>query len=126
MWQDEGVERVRFLPAAWLPRPLFDQIVPALEQVCLAFPAHRESDGSPTRRAIEAIESVRRELRRHAGSPEEPCLLTKQVVFDLSHLLGDASELLSSAGLHAAAFATAAVEDRLLERLIEPQPMAPA
>ena len=128
MWEyGAEVERVRFLPAAWLPRTLLDQIEPGLRQVVLFLDLNDSpSPGSRVEEAADSVRAVSYELARHVGRPGEACVLTKQAVFEVSDLLTGASALLSEAGMHAAALALAAVDDRLVERIIETQPVAPA
>ncbi|MHB8247149.1 MAG: hypothetical protein ACYDGN_17760 [Acidimicrobiales bacterium] len=128
MWAEDGKPtRVRFLPAAWLPRPLLDQLQTAMEQLSSLLSAGETLGAEPhALRAAAVIRGVRRELARHSGPADEPCLLTKEVVFDLSDQLGVAAGLLAGVGLHAAALVASAVDDRLLEQLVETQPMAPA
>ncbi|MGO9558172.1 MAG: hypothetical protein ACLPYW_03680 [Acidimicrobiales bacterium] len=128
MWESGAeVERVRFLPAAWFPRPLLDQIEPALRQVVsLVELIDSPSVGSLAEEAADSIRAASYELARHSGRPGEACMLTKQAVFDVSDLLTRASALLSGAGMHAAALAVTAVDERVVEQIVETQPIAPA
>lgn len=116
------------MPAAWLPRSLLDQVEPALRQLLVSLvelPSPQGRDAG-IEKAVDSVRAANFELARHAGRDGEACVLTKDAVFEVSDLLTRARSLFSEAGLHAAALVVAAIDDRLVERIIETQPMTPA
>ncbi len=122
-FQQIQAARLRFLPAARLPRQLRRRIEPAIDDLVAQLAGATGSEELAGAR--RALESVRAELSRHGG-PGEPCILTKEAVFALSEQLEAASRLLARAGWHAASLVPAAVDDRLLALVAELQPVAPA
>ncbi|MHB1987435.1 MAG: hypothetical protein ACYCSF_05565 [Acidimicrobiales bacterium] len=130
MWdEDVNLGRVRFLPAAWLERSLLDKIEPALDELVATLSCREASRcGLPgcLEQAAEYIGAVRSGLARHDGGMGEPCLLTKDAVFEMSELLSRAAAVLSAGGLHTPSLAVTAIDDRLVERIVELHPMAPA
>jgi hypothetical protein len=123
-WEEGGVE-VRFLPVAWLPREVLEELDRALCQLVEGVRA-RARAGREAAELSEGIARARGELARHAGPPGEPCLLTKEAILDLSAEMSAASRSLREAGLFAAAFVASGVEACLVERILDAQPMAPA
>lgn len=123
------MQRVRFLPAASLPDHLVEQLLSALDQLVLLMLAEqdrRPRESQPLHEVVAAARAVRGELARHRGAAGERCLVTKEAVFEVSSTLSSAAEALSKEDFHAAAFVLRAVDDRLLEQIVEAQPLTPA
>jgi hypothetical protein len=121
MWDSSGGGGLRFLPAAWFPADVLDEIETALAQVCCEVQAAGCGDD-----VGEPLSFVSCELSRHSGAPDEACLVMKSAVLDMAAALSTAARFASRHGLAAAAFALAGIEGRLLELLVDAQPMASA
>lgn len=119
-------QRVQFLPAARLPATLFDQLDGALEELLVVFFPNYPVAAWRLDRAAETIIGLRSTLRRHRGTAGEPCLVTKEAVFELSEGLIEAASLFADWGMRAARLVVIAVDDRLVEQIVETQPIAPA
>ena len=118
------VARLRFLPAALVPRQLRCKIEPAIDDLIGQLGA---SPGLPElEQARESLLLVKGELGRHLGRCEESSIVTKEAVFLMSEQLDLASRLLARAKWPAASLVAAAIDDRLLALVAELQPVAPA
>ncbi len=113
-----GESGLRFLPAVWLPAGVLAEIETALCQVGATAHASGASD------VERSLVHVSDQLSRHSGAPEEVCMVTKSAALDMAAELTGAARLASRHGLAAAAFALAGIESRLLELLVDAQPMA--
>jgi hypothetical protein len=118
---------LRLLPAALVPAEVVGQVHTALGQLQEVVRSHRQWPATPAgRRALGCLAEARSGLARHTPVPGEDAVLTKDALLELVAALATAGDALGRAGCLVGSFAAAGLEGRLLERLVDAQPMAPA
>jgi len=118
---------LRLLPAALVPEEVVGQVHAALGQLQEVVGSRRQWSATPAgRRALGSLAEARLALARHTAVPGEAIILTKEALLELVAALAAAADALGRSGCLVGSFAAAGLEGRLLERLVDAQPMAPA
>jgi hypothetical protein len=118
---------LRLLPAAVVPADVVGQVHTALGQLVDLLQSRRQWSATRAgRHALGCLAEVHSGLLRHTPVEGEDAVLTKDALLELLAALATAGDALGQAGCVVGSFAAAGLEGRLLERLVDAQPMAPA
>lgn len=124
--EELAAEPVRFLPAVLLTRRSLRRLRRDLRLLSGLAVSGRGGSGPHRLAVARLLGSVLADLDRHVGGRGEPCILTKEAIFELAARLGEVAALLSEAALGAPVALAVRLETQLVGELVDAQPVAPA